>query len=59
MTYQDLIEELQGYTPEQLKQNVVFQFIDDVNAKVDDTVSAGTVDWLTAETPENKIVILV
>lgn len=57
MTYQDLILELQGYTPEQLKQNVVFQLIDD--AASDEMVSLENVDWVTTETPDNKLVILV
>jgi len=53
MTYQDLIEELQGYTPEQLKQNVVFQYVE-----TGDECSAEDVDWVTSYNEENQIVIL-
>lgn len=59
MTYKDLIEELKEYTPEELNQHVVFQFVANTTTECDYTVSAEYVDWITAYNQDNKIVILV
>jgi hypothetical protein len=50
MTYQDLIEELQGYSPEELQKDVTFLFsdgIEEIGFKCDDELSASDVDSLT------------
>jgi hypothetical protein len=60
MTYQDLIEELQSYSPEELKQNVILFYgcagIEDV--QLDDENSLEDIDSLTCY-KKNKIVLFV
>jgi hypothetical protein len=59
MTYQDLIEELQGYSPEELQQEVTFLFGDDLVMKSQETLSTGdSIDWITC-IDDGKVVILV
>lgn len=54
MTYQDLIEELQGYSPEELKQNVILYDI-----QSDDECSLEEIDSLTAYNQNHQLVLFV
>lgn len=59
MTYQDLIEELQAYSPEELKQHVTFLHCYSVDeVEMDDETSCEEVEWATAYSGK-QIVILV
>jgi|694.fasta_scaffold116710_6 hypothetical protein len=59
MTYQDLLEELQGYSTEELKQNVTFLICSDNNFEIDDEISLEDIDWITAYNQNDQIVIVV
>lgn len=61
MTYQDLIEELQGYSPEELKQNVIVHYgcADTEDLETDDESSLQEVDSLTAYNQNHKLVLFV
>jgi hypothetical protein len=47
MTYQDLIEELKSYSPEELKQPVKFMYLDHGYVEEGDTCSAEDVNDIT------------
>jgi hypothetical protein len=55
MTYQDLIQELQDYSPEQLQQHVKFMYCGD--SEDGDKCSAEDVSFLTC-TEGNQIYII-
>jgi hypothetical protein len=59
MTYLDLIEELQGYSMEELKQNVTFLISSADDFEIDDEVSLEEVDWMTAYNQNKQILIVV
>jgi hypothetical protein len=59
MTYQDFLEELQGYSTEELKQNVTFLICSDNNFEIDDEISLEDIDWITAYNQNDQIVIVV
>ena len=59
MTYLDLIEDLQGYPLEKLKQNVTFLICSADDFEIDDEVSLEEVDWMTAYNQNEQIVIFV
>jgi hypothetical protein len=59
MTYLDLIEELQGYSMEKLKQNVTLLISSCDDLKIDDELSLEEVDWVTAYNQNDQIVIVV
>ena len=59
MTYLDLIEELQGYSMEELKQNVTFLISDGDDLETDDEISLEEVDWMTAYNQNKQILIVV
>jgi hypothetical protein len=59
MTYLDLIEELQGYSMEKLKQNVTLLISSCDDLKIDDELSLEEVDWVTAYNQNDQIVIIV
>ena len=59
MTYQDLIEELQAYSPKELKQHVTFLHCCELSeVEMDDEVSCEEVESITAYSGK-QIVILV
>jgi hypothetical protein len=57
MTYQDLIEELQALSPEELKQNVTIWYCCE-DVKYDEQVSFEEIDELIAYNENNQLVIL-
>lgn len=61
MTYQDLIDELQSYSPEQLKQHVILYYgcdgIEDV--KLDDECSLEDISSITAYNANNQLVLFI
>lgn len=59
MTYQDLINELQGYSSEELKQNVTFLICTAHDLQEDDELSLEEVDWVTTSDGEGKILMVV
>jgi len=59
MTYLDLIEELQEYSMEELKQNVTFLISSADDFEIDDEVSLEEVDWMTAYNQNKQILIVV
>jgi len=60
MTYQDLIQELQAYSPEELKQHVTFLYCcEPSEVEIDDEVSCEEVESIIAYTSGKQIVILV
>jgi hypothetical protein len=59
MTYLDLIEELQGYSMEELKQNVTFLISSADDFEIDNEVSLEEVDWMTAYNQNKQILIVV
>ena len=59
MTYLDLIEDLQGYPLEKLKQNVTFLISSADDFEIDDEISLEEVDWMTAYNRNEQIVIFV